>query len=114
MPAAGFVRQGAGAVRGWPVLDLVTLRAAVVGGFPAGDLWRDRSATVITRRSSSPLRGAMKYSGVTVGLFHWFPDVVCLSHAQAGRSGITETRYRVDPRPFDQLWVALPCARGAL
>ena len=36
------------------LLDTVTLRAAVVGGFPAGGLRRDRTAT----RSSSPLRGA--------------------------------------------------------
>ena len=53
------------------MLDLVTLRSAVVGGFPAGGLRRDRSATVITRRSSSPLRGAMK----------WRVDPVSRKHA---------------------------------
>jgi hypothetical protein len=40
MPAAGFVRQGAGAVRrgGHVCAEMVTSRAAVVGGFPAGGL----------------------------------------------------------------------------
>jgi hypothetical protein len=40
MPAAGFVRQGAGAVRWWPERAYTTSRAAVVGGFAAGGLRR--------------------------------------------------------------------------
>jgi hypothetical protein len=36
--AAGFVRQGAGAVRGWPSRAYATSWAAVVGGFAAGGL----------------------------------------------------------------------------
>ena len=51
MPAAGFVRQGAGAVRGRPPgAELAAPRAAVVGGFPAGGLRRDRSATIGAKR----------------------------------------------------------------
>jgi hypothetical protein len=46
MPAAGFVRQGAGAVRGWLCADLATSRAAVVGGFAAGGLRRAARAGI--------------------------------------------------------------------
>jgi hypothetical protein len=46
MPAAGFVRQGAGAVGGWSASRLATLRAAVVGGYPAGGLFLSWSIVV--------------------------------------------------------------------
>jgi hypothetical protein len=44
--AAGFVRQVLEQSAGGLPAELVTLRAAVVGGFPAGGLRRDRSATL--------------------------------------------------------------------
>ena len=53
MPAAGFVRQGAGAVRRWPSRAYATSRAAVVGGFPAGGLLgATPSARLSLRRSA--------------------------------------------------------------
>jgi hypothetical protein len=58
MPAAGFVRQGAGAAPGVVLRAYATLRAAVVGGFPAGGL-RQSPVSYATSSRRSSLSGSI-------------------------------------------------------